>query len=481
VHSTSTQLASCFAAAARALKTFPLTLTLSATILVSHLLRDGHNDQRIAQLLLLAGASLYMVWRPAAAMSAGSRLTLAALGFFLLAGAVSSSTASIPSHAFLELGLFALLYVLAMGVAAELSRNFTRGLTLALWLVGATAVLYAMQIVAIYVFAFILQTQPIEYAFCPNFSNYRFFNHAQTITLPLLLLLYCREQHPRLRWLWLIVAGLWWALLGVLASKGTFVATVTACAIVLALRGGPAKQYLRAAFVTGWAGLGIFAIIFVAIPILSGMRPFTLLVAFAQGPVGQSTGARLDMWQRAAALLAESPWLGIGPMHFAKYGTDLNIAAHLHNWVMQILTEWGSLAFVGCVVALAAGVRCLLRASRCVAPDDSANQTIVTTWIALGAALLLDGLVSGLIVMPVSQLLIVLYVGCAMAWVRSLALQPCQEVILNRWTVRALLLSAGVAVMTGVLSTEYVSGRPVDAGRFEPLVPMTRFWLPGHF
>lgn len=460
----------------------PLTLATSLTIFVSHFLRDGHNDQRLAQLLLLAGASLYVFWRRAATLLVGSYVSLAAMGVLLLAGVASGANAAIPSHAFLEVGLFAILYLLALGIAAELARDFSRGLTIVLYFVGAMCLLYELQIIAIYVFAFVLQAQPADYAFGPNFSNFRFFNHAQTITLPLLLLLYCRApQHSGLRRLWLGVTGLWWALIIVLAAKGTFIAIVAACALVLALRRQHAREYVHAAALTGATGLLIYALFFIAIPLHAGMQPFTLLIDLVQGTPGASTGARLEMWQRAASLFAASPLLGIGPMHFAHYGTDLNIAAHLHSWLMQLLTEWGALAFVACLIAMADGVRCLLLVSARLAPSDLGNQTIATTWMVLGAALLMDGLVSGLIVMPVSQLLIVLYLGCAMAWGRSLTPAALSQPRPGAWTVRVLLLAAGTAVVVGVLNTQYVTGRPVDPGQFVPLYPMTRFWLPGHF
>ena len=58
-----------------------------------------------------------------------------------------------------------------------------------------------------------------------------------------------------------------------------------------------------------------------------------------------------------------------------------------------------------------------LRALHCcgaqLSPSDAANQAMLTCWLATGAAILLDGLVSGLLVMPVSQLWLAIYAGLA--------------------------------------------------------------------
>ncbi len=57
-----------------------------------------------------------------------------------------------------------------------------------------------------------------------------------------------------------------------------------------------------------------------------------------------SVGTREFLWTRAVSDAATHPILGIGPMHFAYSYND--IAAHPHNFWLQLAGEWG---LAGCV------------------------------------------------------------------------------------------------------------------------------------
>lgn len=69
--------------------------------------------------------------------------------------------------------------------------------------------------------------------------------------------------------------------------------------------------------------------------------------------------------------------------------------------------------------AVGLAMRRLVRTVRLIPAGDANSHTMLATWIAIGVAILVDGLVSGLIVMPASQLLIALYLGCAAGWCMS--------------------------------------------------------------
>lgn len=60
----------------------------------------------------------------------------------------------------------------------------------------------------------------------------------------------------------------------------------------------------------------------------------------------QGDSGRLQLWSAAIDGWLESPFFGVGPMHFASIPND--IAAHPHNAALQILCEWGliSLCFI---------------------------------------------------------------------------------------------------------------------------------------
>jgi hypothetical protein len=115
-------------------------------------------------------------------------------------------------------------------------------------------------------------------------------------------------------------------------------------------------------------------------------------------------------------MVAANPLLGAGPLHFAHVAAADENAAHPHNWALQIASEWGIPALLCLLGALALGARGLLRAGAAVAPADTGNQHILAGLLATGTAIVTDGLLSGLIVMPQSQLMIALYLGLALGW-----------------------------------------------------------------
>jgi hypothetical protein len=107
-------------------------------------------------------------------------------------------------------------------------------------------------------------------------------------------------------------------------------------------------------------------------------------------------------------------------MHFAHDAARFRWAAHPHDWVLQIAAEWGLPALLLLGFALFQGMRALVRSRTAMASIESGN-VVLPALLVSGVAVLVDGLVSGLIVMPQSQLAIALYLGFAIAWVRMSA------------------------------------------------------------
>jgi O-antigen ligase len=142
-------------------------------------------------------------------------------------------------------------------------------------------------------------------------------------------------------------------------------------------------------------------------------------------------------------MIREDPWLGAGPLHFAHHAQDLQIAAHPHNWPLQIGSEWGLPALLLLCSALALAMRKLWQLRKIVAAKD---QDTLTAWLVTGLAILLDGLVSGLLVMPTSQLWIALYVGCVWGW--STAQLPFSKPIAMRPSrLHFVLLTLGALLL----------------------------------
>jgi O-antigen ligase len=171
---------------------------------------------------------------------------------------------------------------------------------------------------------------------------------------------------------------------------------------------------------TALAGLGLYFLFYVLVPISLGLQPFGFLFSVVDRTIENPASSRWPLWRRAWEMTLAHPWLGAGPLHFAHYGRDVQIGAHPHNWVLQIASEWGIPALICLMTAIALGLKKLLAVREHLEPTDSKNYLTLAALLTIAVAILVDGLVSGLIVMPTSQLWIVLYVGCAWGWVASM-------------------------------------------------------------
>lgn len=396
--------------------------TLLVAIALNFVMRGGHDHQRALQVCLLLAFGLAALARPAmlwAALPQSPVLRFSLAGFFLL-GTVSSILAFAPRLALYEVASLMLLLLVALSVAAEIARSGADSLLRVLQALGAICLLYTFKISVVYVTGFVIGAQPDAFDFTPGFNNYRFFNHAQTTILPLLvLLLALAPRGSRLRWVWLLLAASWCALLAVTSARGTVAGLAAGCVVALALRGRHAFAFLKATVVSVLAGAALYVVFFKWIPMAAGFLPFGELGRVVERSVANPGSGRQYLWRLAIDLIAAHPLLGAGPLHFAHYGAKLSYGAHPHDWVLQIAAEWGIPALLCLAVAIGAGALGLVRVGKRLPDGDLPSQDILTALIVAGAAILVDGLVSGVLVMPQSQLMIVLYIGCAAGWSRK--------------------------------------------------------------
>lgn len=340
------------------------------------------------------------------------------LALFFLLGLVSSSTAYSPRHAFLEWANLLLLCGAAWLVATEISAKGDLLLDKVLMLCGLACAAYLLLEIAIYLSVLKAGVQPKPSQLIVGFDNYRSFNYVQTISLPMLGLLAARMPDRGRRLFWWGITALWWMLLFVSAGRGTFFGLTVAIAVVLCALGKSAWAWCRAMLLVGLAGLLAYLFFYVFIPVARGLAPFGLLLTTVERSVENPTSSRLQLWIRSLEMVGKDPWLGAGPLHFAHYGRDLQLGSSPHNWPLQIGSEWGLPALLVLCGALALALFKLWQLRKVVAAKD---QSTLTAWLVTGLAILGDGVVSGLIVMPTSQLWIALYVGCAWGWTYSLS------------------------------------------------------------
>lgn len=337
------------------------------------------------------------------------------LGLFFLLGFASSAVAYSPRHAFFEWANFLLLLGCAWLIAAEVAAEGEPLLDRLLLFAGLACALYLLLALAMYLVMLKAHAQASPFQLTPGYETYRIFNHVQTITLPLLGLLAARMPEPGRRRFWWGVTALWWMLLFVSVGRGTLVGMLLGLAIAWVAMPRVAAAWCRAMLMAALAGLLAYLLLYVAVPVALGLQPYGLLFTTVERSVAVPASGRRELWWRALDMIAAHPWLGAGPAHFAHYPgvPPLEAAGHPHDWVLQIGSEWGLPALALLLGVLVHLLWRLWQLRREVGPGQ---QATLAAWVVGAWAILIDGLVSGLIVMPTSQLWLAFYLGCCWGW-----------------------------------------------------------------
>jgi hypothetical protein len=450
-----------------------------------------HDAQRIAELFLLTACAAWVLAvhgfaRRALALDVWS--WVAVLVFFIL-GAVSALLSFAPRLALFEWASFVLLGTLAFAIAEEVRLNPYRQLTTVLYLLGFGVALYVFRELLLYLTFLLLHIQPSPNELIFGFDNIRFFNHIQTVSLPLLVLLVAWNGASNRRWPYLtsfLIVSLWWALLFLSAGRGTLLGIVAggvSTAWYLRARG---KQWYRELIKTCCAGLGFYIAICYLIPLCVGLRPFGLFSTVLARTATNLTSGRMELWLRAVELIWENPLMGAGPLHFAHYAVDVQAGAHPHSWILQIGAEWGLPALICFSFVVLRGLRQVAIAGKRSAEDGRRDAA----WAALlgtGIAIVVDGLVSGLLVMPVAQMAIALYCGCAWGWCS--AFSPSEKADSAKPWVSASICAVlavamaclWIAVWPQLKDLSSYEEAEIDAGLYQHGVLRPRIWSTGYF
>ena len=313
-----------------------------------------------------------------------------------------------------------------------------------------------------------------------NFSNRRFLNQWQSWLLPLLpILLYahvpkCRRLYSGV--LFFVVFALLWAMLAYSLGRAAVYAQLGLVFIMPLLFGRRAFFWLSVQVAAAMLGV-LFCVT------LLGFNFFDPAI---EAPVGRLASfedqPRLQLLMLSALFIKESPLLGIGPMQFASVQNF--IAAHPHNALFQLAAEWGlpaTLAF-GVLVAWPflhwLRFACQKVRSEAVGHEESwLIMSLTASMLAAGA----HSMVSGIIVMPMSLIMMVIVVGLAFAVYR--AHNPRQFLYSKVVLVPAGLISVGLSLYLGVFTLVEASrlarydevGHPLLVTHLQP-----RYWQQGN-
>lgn len=363
--------------------------------------------QRLLELLLLCLVLTFSgVFKNSAmdTFNVDRKLTFAFL-ILLILTLFSISLAFVPRHATIEASTFAALCFLTLFVAKQFQEDnsiLTKRLTFIIW---ASILLYMISFYTGYITATMIKKSlkwPLPFT---GFTNIRSFNQYQLWTLGFILFpLLCFELSKVKRLLLHIALTAWWVLLFYSASRGVLIAWVIAMCLTGLVYQKSAWPFLRLQLMYVGIGFLSYQVLFKLIPYINQ----SILVTHSV--VRQSTQDRIALWNQAIILIKNFPIFGVGPMHYAWFNKT---NGHPHNSVLQLAAEWGLPAtFIILVIATYGFFSWFKKFNLKQLQGMSTlnkNLSIILFFTIIANASY--SLVDGVIVTPISQVLMFTMVG----------------------------------------------------------------------
>lgn len=390
--------------------TFAALISLSPSLKVipnSLTVMSFHDNQRLVELLLVSLVLPYSMTFKSHGISFKNHKTISYTFYALITLAITSSClAASPRHAFIEISLFAglsYLTLLTVNLCNEDNALLVKRLIYVLW---AGASLYMVSFYVGYMTSTIFNTEKSWPALLTGFSSIRSFNQYQLwglglMTLPLLAVDF---KNDVVRHLLHVGLACWWVILFYSASRGVLLAWSFGLLVAAVAYKKLAWPLLRLQLMHAGIGYIGYQLLFQVIPSLRG----TTLVS---GTIlRSSTSDRVELWNLCIHLIQAHPIFGIGPMHFAWVN---NTVAHPHNSVLQLMAEWGLPAALIILAMAAYGLFCWLKRfnvrSLQTKPKRDSHLLIVLFFTLITNAAY--SLVDGVIVMPISQIMMFTMIG----------------------------------------------------------------------
>ncbi|HEY0956795.1 MAG TPA: O-antigen ligase family protein [Roseateles sp.] len=302
-----------------------------------------------------------------------------------------------------------------------------------------------------------------------GFDNPRFFNHVQTLALPVLLGWSMAAPGRLQRRAALVVASFHFAWLFMDLARASLLALAVA---TLWCFWTGASTLWRRLLLCALAGFALNMILFVALPAALERHWVT---HFASAKELTSSHSRDMLLSAALELTRSHPWLGAGPMQFAALVHPKG--AHPHNLYLQWASEFGLpslLLLLSLLLAPLWRVSALLRRQ-----VDSPPMTA-----ALGAAwlaALVDAGFSGNFVMPLSQVWIAIVYGLLLGSLPAPAASVTSAPALRRGALVLLLASQAWLCAEAWRQWQYDPARISDTSPVATVEqsPRPRFWQQG--
>ena len=397
-----------------------------------------HDSQRLVELILVTFVLLYSVFSNYRTIYFKNNSSIRYIFYTLVALVITSSYLALsPRHAFLEISLFAGLSYLAIFVERLYQNDKALLIKRLIYVLWAGLLLCMVSFYVGYFTAVIFKT-PVQWPKpLTGFGNIRFFNQYQLwglglITLPLITRNFVSTNSRRGLQIGL---SFWFVLLFFAASRGAFLALLFGLLVTALVYRKSAWAFIRLQLTHITAGYLIYKFLFQFIPSLGSTEVVTGTA------MRETTNDRIELWKLSLSLIQDHPYLGVGPMAYAWLS---KISSHPHNSVLQLMTEWGLPAAFIVFALVAYGVIAWLRKFNVKSLKENTeldNNLAIILFFTLTTNAAYS-LVDGVIVMPISQVMMFTFVGLAMGFYY----QDQPAIVKNNSTLSRIF--AGIVLIT---------------------------------
>ena len=440
------------------MKTFPFITTLCVFYFFLTLLPfipvfsfDYHNHQRILQVILLSLSSITFLIKLSAHKKQLSTPIISKLIYlFIIMGVISSILSKEENFSLFYTIHFSFLFILSLAVFNDESKKRT------LYFIVSIVTLHSILVLVCFlnvIFSIADQVQLNPFVIYQNFINIRFFNQVQVFIIPLLIFLLKHKDVKRVVCFFLTLNFL---LMFIGHARGALLTFIIILLLSQLFDKHQRKDY-QIAFVCLLIGF---------------LSYYTCNVLFSSSEVSLNTSSsgRLFIWQET---ISEFTWqqlfIGNGPGVFQTSLESRAPMSHPHSSVIEIINEWGFLAFIFLSLAIYLTLKNAV-IYLVVNNEDSSSKALLYSFISG----LIYSLLSGVHVMPVSQTLLFIIWGLLLARTSNKALA---FVKFKRWKlVFFAIIIAAVWYFYGWVALETYQKMNPDTG----YIIGPRFWSIAH-
>ncbi len=440
------------------------------------------NGKRVLEALLLLLILSATVLNPGLRISFGQvlatlpRWVLYSLMTAALIGTLSSLRFEHPAYSLLEIALPALLILCVIAMAA--SRNISGDSfdRFALSIVIAIGLIVSITELAGLVASWVIG---LEYKFdnmLIRFFHPRFYNQLQTLSIPLIAVLpFLWGGTRKLKVIAVVLIALQWCLVLISGGRGTVVSLVLAFTLSALLFSSNRRAWLGLQA----AGLVLGMVMFFSVlGVSKSVNPAE--GQFYSQSIGRPmahTSGRLYMWGIGWQQARAQPLLGAGP---ARFDCELHPAtpAHPHSFPVTLLAEWGFLAFF--LVMAVCGWLGWHLIVKCRQNQDGQNSSDVLVAM-LGCSMMaaaVHSLASGVLIMPASQVMVILVGGWALG---RLIVPESNAKVSHLKTTATLVAAVTLAAWVLAFSVNEIWNMEQRVNQEDLLnIIEPRFWESGH-